>query len=76
MSEWGRFLAELDRRIAKAERDDPARAERLKAMRPRLRAVDPAEGERRLDEVAETLYRDFLAWRAEAPPVGGKGGPT
>lgn len=56
MSEWGRFLAELDHRIAKAERDDPARAERLKAMRPRLRTVDPAEGERRLDQVAPAFF--------------------
>lgn len=53
MSEvWQDFLDELDRRIEVAEVDDPARAVRLKAMRPKLRATDPERGEDALADLA------------------------
>lgn len=50
--DWQDFLDELDRRIDENEDKDPARAARLKAMRPTLRSVDPGVGAQRLEELA------------------------
>lgn len=51
--EWGRFLAEIERRIEVT--DDEAYAERMRWYREKFRAWDPQRGAELLDEAIVEL---------------------